>query len=113
MDFYVLAKDWNQGIVSEAISRSVASRAYYAAFLSARVGAANLAQRKAGHKETADYYLGLGGARNLAIGGKLFALHAIRKQADYDLSPPFRAEFARRAVYVAKDILKALGLSPP
>lgn len=110
IEFYRLAQTWNADPnAPEALSRSVASRAYYAAFLSARA-AASLGRST--HQEVINHYKLLSGAVNRAIGNGLYQLHELRKQADYDIAPPFPAPYAARALHVSKSVLKSLQLSP-
>lgn len=109
IEFYRLAQAWNSvPNAPEALSRSVASRAYYAAFLSARA-AASLGRST--HQEVIDHYKLRDGAVNRAIGNGLYQLHELRKQADYDM-PPFPTPYATRALHVSKNVLKSLQLSP-
>jgi hypothetical protein len=113
IEFYRLAVTWNASgsALPEALSRSIASRAYYAAFLSARA-AAKLNTYTNTHATTAKHYLSQGGPGNQRIGNGLFALHALRKAADYDFAPTFQQTRAARALNLSKDVLKALKLTP-
>lgn len=89
----------------------MASRAYYAAFLSARAQA-GLSHSGNTHQETAEHFLSLNGRVNLEIGNKLYSLHELRKKADYDVVPAFPAAYAQRAINLSKSILRSLGLNP-
>jgi len=110
IEYYRLAQTWNAvQNAPEALMRSVVSRAYYAAFLSARA-AASLGRGT--HQEIIDHYNLRPGAVNRAIGNGLNQLHELRKQADYDVSPPFPTPYAARALHLSKAVLKLLQLAP-
>jgi uncharacterized protein (UPF0332 family) len=110
VDFYRLALAWNDVDASEAVIRCVTSRAYYSAFISARIKA-NLQISQASHIATQNHYKALPGVANRLVFNNLNALHELRKRADYE-SPAFEAKLANRAVNMSKDILKALGRAP-
>ncbi len=111
IEYYRLALSTHGATVPEAVSRSAASRAYYSFFISARVNA-NLQARQASYRETHEHYKDLPGAVNRKIYNNLYACHELRKRADYEISPPFDAQLAQRALNLSKDGLKALGLTP-
>lgn len=112
IDFYEQALKWFNSGGSEASDRSVASRAYYAAFLHARAIAGVNKYSKETHKETADYYLAQSGRVNLEIGNDLYSLHKLRKEADYDVVPTFEGKLAKRALNLSKKILTRLEMTP-
>lgn len=111
VEFYREALVWNIPGASEAVVRSVASRAYYAALLSARI-AAGIGRSRNTHEATIKHYNSRPGQVNRAIGNDLNQLHFIRMNADYDMTPPFRPEKSAMALNLSKKILRALNITP-
>jgi hypothetical protein len=109
VDFYHQAGSWYEVKANEAVIRSVVSRGYYAAFLSARDVAGTRSAGENVHNATVNYFLGKTDAKALGIGNRLRNLRRIRNRADYDLSPACVARDAGEALKLSQQILVALG----
>jgi uncharacterized protein (UPF0332 family) len=91
---------------NHATLRTVISRAYYAAFLSAR-DRAGLGDYQGGdiHKSVIDYYLK---CRKFTLANRLKSLRERRNKADYDLACEIMARDSGEALRLAREVIKEL-----
>lgn len=115
-EYYREAGKWfDDKAANEAALRSVVSRAYYAAFLSARKKAPSTMWGMtggSGHKVVANHYLGKSDSTSLSIGNRLNQLKLKRETADYEIGADVLRREAGSALGMAKKILQDLGLTP-
>src|ERR1700676_3794517 len=91
VEFYRQALRWNSRNSSEVTSRSVASRAYYGAFLPTRESLSAQERTSIGssgdtHRNLVDCVMRRGDAASIGIGNDLRDLRRLRNMADYDLN---------------------------
>jgi hypothetical protein len=111
IEFYHQASRWfaDAADQSSVTARSIVSRAYYAALLTAR-DKAGIKTQQLTHEVTVRSYRG-GSPANRIIGNKLDQLRSMRTLADYDLMKTCVRREAGSALKRSADILYHLGVS--
>lgn len=110
VDFYYLA-GWlykQQTSYSEALTRTVISKAYYGAFLEARDKAGITDKSPGVHQKVHDYYSKAG---KLALANRLDELRIKRNEADYDTTLTITSRDSGKALAQTKKVLVELGVA--
>lgn len=112
VNFYIYAGEIHDQAsnTEEEKIRSAISRAYYAAFLSARNYAGIKEKKPTVHQLTADHFLSAGMS---AVANRLNELRTSRNQADYDCELHFVKRDSGKALTLARAVIIQLGLSLP
>jgi hypothetical protein len=105
--FFDLAAKLHQGHgEDEAVIRTVVSRAYYGAMLAARDKAKISSTSAAIHQKVIDHYKASPATQ--AIGNRLDTMRLMRNDADYQVTQAVAAREARKALEMAREVLKAI-----
>lgn len=111
-DFLKLAKELTNNTFNcpdEIISRTVVNRAYYSAFLSARIAAKITSTSGSVHGDVIDYFKG---KKKTGVSNRLDSMKILRQKADYRPNESLTPQEAQNCCRQANRVISALALEP-